>query len=112
MVRLASLVEQFPVIMGHPAGGNSLVVFDSEFNRIKSTKDEITIVTKYFSNFFRSDDKSMRVQLTKVEPEYTADHCRLAANKLKNNKAVGCDEISAEVIKMDILNNTNKYPLF
>ena len=34
-----------------------------------------------------------------MKPEYNAEENETAAKKLKNNKAAGCDEVSAELIK-------------
>ena len=34
-----------------------------------------------------------------MEPEYNAEENETAVKKLKNNKAAGCDEVSAELIK-------------
>ena len=41
----------------------------------------------------------MNVPLVKMKPEYNAEQIETAAKKLKNNKAAGRDEVSAELVK-------------
>ena len=76
-----------------------LVIFDSEFNRITSAEDQITIITNHFTNHFSFKDKPVNVPPVIIEPEYNAGEIETAAKKLKNNKAVRRDEVSAELIK-------------
>ena len=76
-----------------------LVIFDSEFNRITSAEDQVTIITNHFANLFSSEDKPVNVPPVKMEPEYNAEEFETAAKKLKNSKAAGRDKVSAELIK-------------
>ena len=76
-----------------------LVIFDSELNRITSAEDQVTVITDHFTNLFSSKDKPVNVPPVKMEPEHNAGEIETAAKKLKNNKAAGCDEVNAELIK-------------
>ena len=76
-----------------------LAIFDSEFNRITSGEDQVTSITNHFTNLFSSEEKPVNVPLVKMKPEYNAEQTETAAKKLKNNKAAGRDEVSAELVK-------------
>ena len=74
-------------------------IFDDNQNLITSQHDQLTFITKHFSELFASDDQPEQITLAKIEPEYTAEEIKGVAKKLKNNKATSHGEIHTEIIK-------------
>ena len=55
-------------------------IFDDNQNLITSQHDQLTFITKHFSELFASDDQPEQITLAKIEPEYTAEEIKGVAN--------------------------------
>ena len=76
-----------------------LTIFDNDFKRITSEEDQVVVITDHFSKLFSYGDKPSKPTPSMMDPPYTSEEIEKAAGKLKNKKAVGRDEVQAELIK-------------
>ena len=76
-----------------------LAIYDEHFHLITSESEQLETITKYFKELFSSEDRPEPVQPAQMNPPYTTEEIKKAAKKVKNNKATGCDNVYAELIK-------------
>ena len=80
---------------------NHIIVNNSEGEIIHSVEEELEEITKYFENILKQKETTPipEIKPPKLKQEITSEEVRSAANKLKNNKSPGCDQINAELVK-------------
>ena len=102
----------------------TIIVNDAEgttCNEKRATEE----ITKHFNNMFNTDTaKEFFARPQPMQQPFTSEEVKTAANRLKNNKSAGIDDITAEHLKhapqevyqeiADIFNNiaeTGEFPL-
>ena len=80
---------------------NKIIVENVEGKQVNSTDQKVELITEYFENIFKQKDTQPipDIKPQKLRTPITTAEVEKAAQKLKNNKSPGSDNIQAELIK-------------
>ena len=78
-----------------------LVIYDKEGMAVGTDKEQVKIITEHYTSFFenKDGDKILDIKPIAMKKSFTGVEIQKAANKLKNNKSAGFDNIHAEQMK-------------